>query len=186
MRGKMHKNIVIKLLVFTFCFMGIVTNANAVKLKSHQVGKLELVKRVALKYPNRKGETFEQTAMSICLTETYAGKVKIGDVPKKNPNIFSSSLGIMQVRLKTARFIAKKLNLKDVKKMSDIELVNKLLGDDEFNATIAVRYLVWLSDHTQDYFSAVSRYNGGNINYPYFNRVMSNLKKIKNETVLVD
>lgn len=129
-------------------------------------------------HKNKKGETFENTAMAISLTETQAGMMKVGDVGK-SPNIFHSSLGIMQVRLQTARFIAKKLKLNDVLSLSDIDLVNKLLSDDEFNITIAIKYFVWLSDHTKTYFQAISRYNGGNVNYKYFNRVMKNMKKLK-------
>ncbi len=155
------------------------------KLKDHQIDVLKLVKDVALKYPNKNGETFEKTAMSICLTETNAGRVKIGDMGKQ-PNIFNSSLGLMQVRLNTARFIAKKLDLKEVLELSDVELMNKLLGDDEFNATIAVRYLVWLHDRTQNYFRAVSRYNGGNVNYPYYSRVMKNMAIINKEKALIN
>ncbi len=155
-------------------------------LQKSQIEKLKLVKKVALKYPNKKGETFERTAMSICLTETSAGKsLKIGDVGKK-PNIFKSSLGIMQVRLATARFIAKKLNLKEVLDLSDAKLVNKLLSDDEFNATIAVRYLVWLNNRTDNYFRTISRYNGGNVNRPYYSRVMKNMKIIRSKDALVN
>jgi soluble lytic murein transglycosylase-like protein len=79
----------------------------------------------------------------------------------------------MQVRIQTAKFLAKKLEWKEVLAMSDVKLVNKLLGDDRFNVTVAVRFLVWLNDYTkQNYFRTVSRYNGGNYNYPYYYRVM--------------
>lgn len=180
----MSKKFLNTLTIFMFFCTIFTVNAQANKLKSFQIEKLKLVKNVALKYPNKKGETFENTAMSICLTETYAGRIKIGDVGKV-PNIFNASLGIMQVRLATARFIAKKLKLKDVSALSDVDLMNKLLGDDEFNAKIAIQYLVWLNNHTKDYFRTVSRYNGGNENYPYFNRVMKNMKRIKKVDILV-
>ncbi len=155
-----------------------ISSIHASTLKPGQIKKLKLVKNVALKYPNKKGKTLEKTAMSICLTETSAGLIKIGDIKRKNPNILKSSLGIMQVRMQTARFIAKKLKLKDVQKLNDVELMNKLLGDDEFNARIAIQYLVWLSNRTKNHFTAVSRYNGGNVNRPYYNRVMKNMKKL--------
>lgn len=172
-------------MIFVFMFTTFTSGLLGGSLKTHQLDRLKLVKSVALQYPNKKGETFEKTAMSICLTETYAGRIKIGDVGKE-PNIFNSSLGIMQVRLETARFIAKKLKINEVLKLNDVDLVNKLLGDDKFNATIAIRYLVWLNDHTEDYFRTVSRYNGGNSNYPYFSRVMKNMKRIKNEETLIN
>lgn len=175
------KKITIFLFILTI-FAGALSGSS---LKTKQIDKLKLVKRIALQYPNKKGETFEKTAMSICLTETYAGRIKIGDVGKV-PNIFNSSLGIMQVRLETARFIAKKLKMKEVLKLNDVDLVNKLLGDDKFNVTIAIRYLVWLNNHTDDYFRTVSRYNGGNSNYPYFSRVMKNMKRINKVETLVN
>ncbi len=148
-------------------------------LKPYQLDNLKMVKEIALEYPNKKGKTLEHTAMSICLTETTAGRFKVGDVKRKNPNILKSSLGIMQVRIQTARFIAKKLKIKEVLELTDVELMNKLLNDNKFNARIAIRYLVWLSNRTKNHFTAVSRYNGGNVNYPYYNRVMKNMKIIK-------
>lgn len=159
---------------------------NAGILKPSQIAKLQMVKEVALQYPNKHGETFEKTAMSICLTETSAGVFKIGDIGK-DPNIFNASLGIMQVRLETARFVAKKLNMTEVLKLSDVKLVNKLLSDDQFNAMVAVRFLVWLNDYTHNnYFRTVSRYNGGNVNHPYYGRVMRNMQLIKKETSSID
>ena len=150
----------------------------AKELSKKQIETLKTVKEVALKYPNKHGETFEKTAMAICLSETSAGAMKIGDIGK-NPNIFKASLGIMQVRLQTARFIAKTLDLKDVKNMSDIKLVNRLLSDDRFNIRIAVQFLVWLNDQTSSYFRTVSRYNGGNHNKKYYYKVMKNMQLVK-------
>lgn len=154
-------------------------------IKPRQVETLALVKEVASQYPSKTGETFEKTAMAICLTETSAGVLKVGDIGK-DPNIFNASLGIMQVRLETARFIANKLGLKEIQAMSDVKLVNKLLSDDRFNAEVAVQFLVWLRNHTGSYFRSVSRYNGGNYNHPYYNRVMKNMQLIEKETTLMD
>ena len=47
-------------------------------IKPRQVQTLEMVKEIASKYPNKQGETFEKTAMAICLTETSAGVFKVG------------------------------------------------------------------------------------------------------------
>jgi hypothetical protein len=154
-------------------------------IKPRQVQTLEMVKEIASKYPNKQGETFEKTAMAICLTETSAGVFKVGDIGK-DPNIFNASLGVMQVRLETARFIADKLGLVEIQQMSDVQLVNRLLGDDRFNIEVAVQFLVWLNDHTGDYFRTVSRYNGGNNNHPYYQRVMRNMRLIAKETHLMD
>lgn len=153
--------------------------------KPAQLETLSLVKEIALRFPDKTGETFAKTAMAICLTETSAGVFKVGDIGK-NPNIFKASLGVMQVRLETARFIAEKVDLKEIKTMSDVKLVNKLLSDDKFNIEVAVQFLVWLSDYTKhNFFRTVSRYNGGNINHPYYQRVMSNMSLITRKTDLM-
>ncbi len=150
----------------------------SVVLTPKQVETLKMVRSIALKYPNKNGETFENTAMAICLSETSAGVFKVGDIGK-NPNIFKASLGIMQVRIDTVRFLAKKLNWTKVLNMSDVKLVNKLLSDDKFNVEVAVKYIVWLNDYTKNYFRTVSRYNGGNYNYKYYYKVMNNMQLIK-------
>lgn len=157
----------------------------ATVLKPEQIDTLTLVKEIALRHPDKSGETFAKTAMAICLTETSAGVFKVGDIGR-DPNIFKASLGVMQVRLETARFIAEKLDLQEIKAMSDVKLVNKLLGDDRFNIEVAVQFLVWLSDYTNhDYFRTVSRYNGGNVNHPYYGRVMRNMQLIEKHTDLM-
>jgi len=150
----------------------------ASNLSPQQIRTLKLVKEIAKQYPNKSGETFEYTAMSICMTETSAGIFKVGDIGK-DPNIFKASLGIMQVRLQTARFTAEKLHLSEITKMSDVVLVNRLLGDDRFNIYVAVQYLVWLNDDTKNYFRTVSRYNGGNYNHTYYNKVIRNMRFIQ-------
>lgn len=160
-----------------------ITSVHASVFSDKQIDTLKMVREVALHYPNSKGETFENTATAICLTETSAGIFKVGDIGK-NPNIFKASLGIMQVRLETARFLAAQLNWTKILEMSDVRLVNKLLGDDEFNATVAVKFIVWLNEYTQyNYFRTVSRYNGGNYNHPYYQRVMRNNDLIKSEAI---
>ncbi|MDX1809987.1 MAG: hypothetical protein R3331_10640 [Sulfurospirillaceae bacterium] len=154
------------------------SNLVASKLSLQQIETLKIVKDIAKQYPNKSGETFEYTAMAICLSETSAGVFKIGDIGK-DPNIFKASLGIMQVRLETARFISEKLNLTEIQNMSDVVLVNRLLSDDKFNIYVAVQYLVWLNDFTKNYFRTVSRYNGGNYNHPYYNKVIRNMRIIQ-------
>lgn len=158
----------------------------AAVFKPEQINTLALVKEIALRYPDKNNETFAKTAMAICQTETSSGVFKVGDIGK-DPNIFKASLGVMQVRLQTARFVAQKLDLQEIKSMSDVKLVNKLLSDDRFNIEVAVQFIVWLSNNTNhDYFRTVSRYNGGNSNYAYYNRVMRNMKLIQKETNLMD
>ncbi len=148
-------------------------------LDFRQILTLKMVKNIALQYPNKRGETLEETAMAICLAETNGGKVKWGDKQLLRKGIKKASYGIMQVRLQTARFVARTYRLWDVAQMSDTELITKMMHDPLFNAKIAVLYLVYLTDTSKSYFEAVSRYNGGRVNYPYFNKVQRCLKIIR-------
>ena len=162
---------------YLFIIFLFVCQLNALDFKQKLI--LKTVKNVALHYPNKNGKTFEYTAMAICMTETSGGKVNFGDKQLLKKGIKKASYGIMQVRLGTARFMAKKFNLKDVHKMSDLELIKKMMHDNLFNAKIGVLYIVWCSNNSKSYFETVSRYNGGKVNHPYFNKVQKNLKLIK-------
>jgi len=86
----------------------------------------------------------------------------------------------MQVRLGTARFVAKSFKLLEIKMMSDVALIKKMMYESTFNVKIATLYIVWLSEHSESYFEMVSRYNGGKVNHPYFNKVQKYLKFLKN------
>ncbi len=172
--GKLLFSIAFMMSIKSFLFGG-------EKLSKKQLEILKLVKEVALQYPNKNGETFEKTAMAICLLESNGGKYKIGDSKYKNKrkHLHKASLGIMQVRVSTARFVAKKFGLKDVLRMSKRRLAYKLLHDNRFNAKIAVLYLVWLNNQTSNYFRTVSRYNGGNKNKRYYKKVIKNLRIVR-------
>lgn len=161
--------------MIVFLFAGV----HAKGLDFRQILTLKTVKNVALQYPNRKGQTLEETAMAICLAETSGGKVQWGDKQLLRKGIKKASYGIMQVRLATARFVARKYNLLEVKLMSDTQLITKMMNDPIFNAKIAVLYLVYLSDSSKSYFEAVSRYNGGRVNHPYYNKIQRCLKIIR-------
>ena len=148
-------------------------------LTMQQVVILHTVKNIALQHPNNKGKTFEKTAMAICLVETSGGKANFGDKQLLKKNIKDASYGIMQVRLQTAKFVAKVFKLEDVKQMSDIELITNMMQDNNFSAKMGILYIVWLSEHSKSYFEMVSRYNGGKVNHPYFNKVQKQLNFLK-------
>ena len=148
-------------------------------LDMRQILTLKTVKNIALQHPNKKGKTFEKTMMAICMAETSAGKVKYGDKQLLKKGIKKGSYGVMQVRLSTARFVAKNFNLLDVASMSDVMLIKKMMHESTFNAKIATLYILWLSEHSKDYFEMVSRYNGGKVNHPYFNKIQKYLNFLK-------
>ncbi len=155
----------------------LVYEANALDFK--QILVLKTVKNIASHYPDKRGKTFEDTAMAICLTETSGGKLNFGDKQLLKKGIKKASYGIMQVRLGTARFVAKSFNLIHMQKMSDLALIKKMMHDNLFNAKIGVLYIVWCSNNSKSYFETVSRYNGGKSNQPYYDRVQKNLKIVK-------
>ena len=166
-----------KRIFILFCIF-LVTNLMA--LHEHQLTILKQVREVAKNLPNKKGETFEDTLSAICLTESSAGLKLIGDF-KKHRNIRRASLGIMQIQVDTARFVSSQYkSLKWVLKLNDRDLINKLLLDTKFSANIAAHYIRWLSDRTKRYYNMVSKYTGIKSNRGYYNRVMRNIKIVRN------
>jgi soluble lytic murein transglycosylase-like protein len=69
--------------------------------------------------------------------------------------------------------------LKFVRKLSNYQLVNKLVTDVKFSALIAAHYLVWLRDTRKNYYHAISGYNGGYRNWRYYSRVKKKLRVVK-------
>ncbi len=155
----------------------IIIEAKALDIR--QILTLKTVKNIALQYPNKEGKTFEKTMMAICMAETSAGKVKYGDKQLLKKGLKKGSYGVMQVRLETARFVAKAFHLLDIRLMSDVGLIKKLMHESAFNAKIATLYIVWLSEHSQSYFEMVSRYNGGKTNHPYFQKIQKYVNYLK-------
>ena len=156
-------------LFIMIALLPIMIEARALDMK--QILTLKTVKNIALQYPNKKGETFEHTMMAICMAETSGGTVNYGDKQLFKKGIKKASYGVMQVRLATARFVAKSFKLEHIKAMSDVELITKMMHESTFNTKIATLYIVWLSEHSKSYFEMVSRYNGGKVNHPYFNKI---------------
>ena len=156
----------------------IIINSSLFALSTEQLKTLQIVRDVARTVPADNGETYEDTLSAICLTESSAGKNLIGDF-KKNVVLTKASLGVMQVQVATARFVARKVEaLAWIDKMSNAQIANRLLTDVEFSARIAAHYFVLLKNDREKYFHSVSGYNGGMENKPYYSRVMKNLQLI--------
>ena len=97
-----------------------------------------------------------------------------------------SSLGAFQIQVPTARFVILSMKLRPYYKyLSDEKaLVNALLTDVNFGATIAVNYLnrnylIGKKRQIRAWFFAVSRYNGGNNNVNYVRKISQKINKIK-------
>ncbi|WP_345969586.1 MULTISPECIES: hypothetical protein [Sulfurimonas] len=148
-------------------------------LTPEQLSTLQTVRDVARSIPDRSGETYENTLSAICLTESSAGRNIIGDF-RKGVDITKASLGPMQVQVATARYVAARVKtLAWLKASSDMQIANLLLTDLKLSAGIAAHYLVILKNRRHDYMKSVSGYNGGMVNWPYFQRVMNHMKLVK-------
>ena len=144
-----------------------------------QLKVLQTVRDVARTIPDKTGETYENTLSAICITESSAGKNLIGDF-KKGVVITKASLGVMQIQVATARYVSGRVEkLAWLQKLSNAQIANRLLSDIELSARIAAHYIVILKHRRGDYMKAVSGYNGGMVNRPYFGRVMNNMLYVK-------
>ncbi|MEA3289735.1 MAG: transglycosylase SLT domain-containing protein [Campylobacterota bacterium] len=151
-----------------------------VKLNDHQLKTLNTVRDIALKYTDKRGESFPNTIAAICMTESSGGINNLGDLDKKNGKYYSS-LGAMQIRVPTARYISSLYpkKLKSIHAITDRQLRIKLVSDLKLSAKIASLYIVHLSNTRKNYFQTISGYNGGLKNRKYYNRVMKWNKILK-------
>lgn len=125
-----------------------------------------------------RGNTFQSTGVAICLTESSLGRSVLGDIGLK---VTDASIGIMQLRIDTTRFMATKYReLEFINNMSDTHLVNFLIRNREWNARIAGLYFKWCYENYKTYFKAVSLYNGGLKNVKYYNKVIKNRANLRN------
>lgn len=141
---------------------------------------IKIVKAVAKTIPDKNGKTHEDIMCGICLTESTAGENIIGDIKKGSTDLSKGSLGIMQVKLSTARFLGNIYSdLYFIKKMDDKALIHLLLNDPVFSTKIATRYFVFNKNRLESSFKGISLYNGGGNNVVYYNRVKKNMGRIE-------
>lgn len=166
-------------LIRLFFLLFFAVNLFADAVTPEQIATLQTVRDVARTIPDGEGETYENTLSAICLTESSAGKNIIGDF-RAGVEITKASLGAMQVQVATARYVSRRVEaLAWLNDRTDKQIANYLLTDLRISAQIAAHYLVILKDRRHDYMKAVSGYNGGIENWPYFIRVMENMKLVK-------
>lgn len=150
-------------------------NNTSNKMTTKQLHVLQTVRDVAKSIPDKHGTTYENTISAICITESDAGDNLIGDFHHKK-SITKASLGAMQIRVQTARHVSQYIpKLSWMSKLSDIQIAARLLGDVRLSAKVATYYVVLLHEQRSNSFHAVSGYNGGMNNHPYYNRVMKNM-----------
>lgn len=148
------------------------------KMTPKQIHVLQTVRDVAKTIPDKHGNTYENTLSAICLTESSAGKNNIGDFRHKK-SFTKASLGPMQIQVATARHVSNSVKrLRWLNDLSDVQLAARLLGDIKLSARIATYYVILLHEQRSNPFHAVSGYNGGSVNRPYYARVMKNMELV--------
>ena len=168
-----------KLLLLLSLFLTLSLFGASKDVSDEQLLVLNKVREIAKTIPDKNGETYEDTMSAICLTESSAGQNIVGDY-RKAKKLTKASLGVMQVQIQTARYIAAKIEeLRWVLALNDTQIMERLLSDTEFSARIATYYFVMLQNHRENYIHSISGYNGGMVNTPYYQRVMKNLEDVK-------
>lgn len=159
----------------------LIVNMKADILSKKQKKVLNLVREIARTMPDKNGETYENTLAAISITESSAGKHIVGDIKKGDTSLLHASLGHMQVRIATVKYISRFKGFKHIRHWSKEKIKNKLLTDMEFSIKIALKYFLINRNRFKNngYFKAISLYNGGLNNYPYVERVLKNIKLVK-------
>ena len=123
------------------------------------------------------GKSYPSWGVAIGCTESSLGANLIGDMDSQ---VVDASLGIMQNRIKTVRFMAEKFKeLAWLNKLSDKQLVNQMLTNHRLNVRINAYFFKWNFETYGSHRAAVSCQNGGKNNVPYINRVKKNLKRVR-------
>ena len=142
----------------------------------------------------KDGMTFENTTASISITESSAGLNIIGD-EHHSKKLRLASLGAYQIRLVTAKEIITKDKQMNkyygylLQPNRENHLITLLLTNIEFSAMIAATYIkmnynrALKNGHGNPLYYAISKYNGGSRNTPYYKRVIKNMKISKTVTI---
>lgn len=165
------------------------TTLQAIKLDNSQEKLAIQIYKIGKTFKTADGMSIENTLTAISLRESSLGRFIVGD-KMKNGNfkpIEEMSLGAFQIRLGTAKDVIRNNKLKEYMYLlkNDSKLVNKLLTDVKFGATISAHYFINNYNEAlkrnmwNPYFRAVSRHNGGWTNKRYYRVFMKDMNKIK-------
>lgn len=139
------------------------------------------------------GMTFEKALTSIAFRESSFRINKRGDL-HMGIALRDSSLGIMQLRVTTAKHIIETTPLlkKEFKHLLSNEktLIKMLLSNVEFSVMLSGYYMLQNYETAlkrglyNPYYSAISRHNGGWSNKVYYKKVIHDMQYLKKENVL--
>ena len=161
-----------------FLLLLVLSTSVYAEFSPEQLSTLQSVRDAAKNIKDYRGTSYENTLSAICLTESSAGVHIIGDV-KQGKSLTKASLGPLQIRIGTARHIAKLTpSLNYLSTYSDQTLATILLTDIKTSTKIAAHLLVRLKKSRKKFYYVVSGYNGGWRNKPYYTRVMKNYRTV--------
>lgn len=184
----------IKHILFVLLFALNIYADDFIKLSNEKLDLLQTAYDIGNIVKADDGMSFGQTLASVMITESSVVLGTIGDKFKENGKLKplkDSSLGAFQIKVPTAKRVITEnpILLKNYSNLllpkNENLLIDKLLGNVKFSALIAAYYLKMGYEEaisrgmSNPYFRAVSRYNGGWSNEPYFNGVKENLKTIR-------
>lgn len=175
----MIKKIIMSIYICIFTItpdISIAGQSNNVQLTNDQEKIKKLAKSVGSKicFQNM---CFGDTLQHIAFIESTYGKRK-SSKKNKSKNKLSNSLGTFQIKPSTAVEVIQKAELEQYKYLSNTQIIHKLKNDDNFSAIIAGNYLrlnyeIGINRKIKNpYRFAISRYNGGNHNKMYIEKII--------------
>lgn len=140
--------------------------------------KIEIIKNInkymKIFFPLEKEIYIKKIVLAIIKVESSYRKNAIGDLNTNSP-----AYGLMQVRLSTAKYMQKKIEIfKKDKKMNETQLSN-YLRTIEGGIKYGMGYLYFKKKYNDynkinnkdKFFTMISLYNGGKLNHKYVNKV---------------
>lgn len=114
-----------------------------------------------MEYAYKAGEPYDlsKTMVAILYQESKAGKLnKVGDIDNGFGN---RSLGVMQIKLRTAEHMIDVCDHLDRGHKTKEEIIADLINDDQWNIQVGACFLKWSKEHTSNWREAVLAYNQG-------------------------
>lgn len=167
-----------KRILITFLLLVNVAHA----LSEDQIQNLQVAYSMGKLVKAKDGVTFEKTMAAIMMVESSAGVNIIGDDRNKDGSkkpLIKSSLGPMQMKISTVRFISKITpSLQWVNTLNNKTITIQILNNPRLACLLAGYYIQMNYNNaltrkmSNPYFRTVSRYNGGWHNKTYYNKVI--------------
>lgn len=173
----MKKTLLLILTIANFMFAdSYVKNFNFNELGTDQIKLLNQIVKSGQKY---KKDVDPYLLAAFSLAETGAKKYVITDKKDYEP-VTKGSIGPMQIRLDTVKYVSMYQNHKDLKNLNDYDIVKELFNNVDFSVRITASYIkINKYRFGGSLKKAISLHNGGLENESYVKKVMDNYAVIK-------